>query len=174
MITKITKLCLNCEQPFQATASEVNRGNAKYCTKKCSYESIKKQKIEKFALINKTNVECAYCKEMFYLSESKKKNSKSGLYFCSRQHKDISQRIGGIKEIQPPHYGLMNTDYRALAFRTKEQKCERCKYTKIPEVLHVHHKDRNRNNNIIENLEVLCPTCHEEDHFTNKDGRWKS
>jgi chromosome segregation protein len=57
--------------------------------------------------------------------------------------------------------------------RTKQQKCERCKYSKIPEVLHVHHKDRNRNNNIIENLEVLCPTCHEEEHYNNKDGRWK-
>jgi hypothetical protein len=173
MITTITKNCLNCEQPFEAKPSEVNRGNAKYCTKKCTGEAIKKQRIAKFALINTPNVECAYCKEMFYLSESKKKNSRSGLFFCCREHKDIAQRIGGIKEIQPPHYTNAGRVYRDIAFRNKQKICERCDYSKIPEVLVVHHKDRNRENNNIENLEVLCPTCHSEEHFNNKDGNWK-
>jgi 5-methylcytosine-specific restriction endonuclease McrA len=40
-------------------------------------------------------------------------------------------------------------------------------------VLQVHHKDRDRHNNKLENLEMLCPTCHEVEHFTPKDGRWK-
>lgn len=173
-MTTYLKTCLNCNKEFQARSSEVNRGNAKYCTKNCTHEALKKQKIEKFALINVPNVECAYCKKMFYKAPSKKKISRSGLYFCCREHKDISQRIGGIKELQLPHYGTANRTYREVAFRNKQQKCERCNYSKIVEVLEVHHKDRNRENNIIENLEILCPTCHMEDHFTNKDGRWKS
>jgi len=36
----------------------------------------------------------------------------------------------------------------------------------------VHHKDRNRENNEIENLELLCPNCHSEDHFINGDGQF--
>ena len=45
----------------------------------------------------------------------------------------------------------------------KEVKCENCGLTswlgqEIP--LEVHHKDRNRHNNVIENFELLCPNCH--------------
>jgi 5-methylcytosine-specific restriction endonuclease McrA len=65
------------------------------------------------------------------------------------------------------------TDYRELAKRHKLFVCERCNYDRYPEILEVHHKDRNRENNTIENLLILCPTCHMEDHFLNKDGKWK-
>jgi 5-methylcytosine-specific restriction endonuclease McrA len=43
-------------------------------------------------------------------------------------------------------------------------KCERCGYDKEPQILGVHHKDRNRNNNGLSNLEVLCPMCHSLEH----------
>jgi len=42
--------------------------------------------------------------------------------------------------------------------------CEVCSYVKVPEILHVHHKDRNRSNNDLSNLQVLCPNCHCEIH----------
>lgn len=44
--------------------------------------------------------------------------------------------------------------------------------------LHIHHKDENRLNNQIENLEVLCFSCHRKKHSysrrdsTNQDMRW--
>lgn len=62
--------------------------------------------------------------------------------------------------------------YRATALSVKEQKCERCGYNKFPEILVVHHKDRNRKNGGKENLELLCPNCHEEEHLLNGDGRF--
>lgn len=45
----------------------------------------------------------------------------------------------------------------------KEAKCERCGNTTwegqvIP--LELHHKDGNKNNNSLENLQLLCPNCH--------------
>jgi 5-methylcytosine-specific restriction endonuclease McrA len=64
--------------------------------------------------------------------------------------------------------------YRATALSVKEQKCERCDYKKYPEILVVHHKDRNRKNGAKENLELLCPNCHEEEHLLNGDGRFKN
>lgn len=51
-------------------------------------------------------------------------------------------------------------------FEMRGVKCERCDYNKR-EVLHVHHKDRNRNNNDFSNLELICPNCHYEEHYLN-------
>jgi 5-methylcytosine-specific restriction endonuclease McrA len=39
--------------------------------------------------------------------------------------------------------------------------CNRCKSSNN---LGVHHKDRNRSNNEISNLEVLCARCHRIEH----------
>ena len=120
------------------------------------------------------NSVCAYCTKQFYKQPSHKteKNCKSGLYFCTRLCKDTAQRFGGIKEISP-HIGNVGIyAYRAIALRNKASVCERCGYCKMPEILEVHHKDRNRENNTIENLEVLCPNCHQEEHYSEKDGRY--
>ncbi|MBI3573571.1 hypothetical protein HY090_00790 [Candidatus Kaiserbacteria bacterium] len=32
----------------------------------------------------------------------------------------------------------------------------------------MHHKDRNRNNNSLGNLELICPNCHYEEHYLEK------
>jgi 5-methylcytosine-specific restriction endonuclease McrA len=34
----------------------------------------------------------------------------------------------------------------------------------------VHHCDRDRSNRKPENLEIICPTCHAEEHYYAKDG----
>lgn len=73
--------------------------------------------------------------------------------------------IGGIKEIQPPHYGTTKANYRQIAFNSLQNKCNMCGYDKIKEILEVHHIDCNRNNNNIYNLEILCPNCHSEKHL---------
>ena len=45
----------------------------------------------------------------------------------------------------------------------KERKCECCENTiwnGQPIPLEVHHKDGDKNNNNLDNLQVLCPNCH--------------
>ena len=45
----------------------------------------------------------------------------------------------------------------------KEHKCECCGLTtwlEKPIPLELHHKDGDRNNNTLENFELLCPNCH--------------
>jgi 5-methylcytosine-specific restriction endonuclease McrA len=79
-----------------------------------------------------------------------------------------------MKEIQPEHYGKGVEDYRAKAFSVYPKVCVRCGYKEVEEVLQVHHKDRNRKNRDISNLEVLCPTCHMVEHFKTKSGFWAS
>lgn len=162
----IPRICIGCQVEFLADKREVRRGNAKYCTLSCSSKNRPRP-------IKKPNVFCSHCNIEFYMSESKKRNSKSGLFFCCREHKDISQRLGGIKEIMPPHYGSAGVpSYREKAFELLKNECNVCGYNKHLEVLEVNHIDKNRSNNDISNLEILCPTHHQEFHFLDRSGRW--
>lgn len=58
--------------------------------------------------------------------------------------------------------------YRRIVFRDKivnnlEIECENCKILDI-DLLVVHHRDRNRKNNSVTNLAVLCANCHKKEH----------
>lgn len=61
--------------------------------------------------------------------------------------------------------------------KIKEYRCERCKNTewlgkKIP--LQLHHIDGDKNNNCIENLQLLCPNCHSlTENFCGKNVKRK-
>jgi len=161
---KIEKNCLHCKKLFMAESKEINRGNARFCSIQCGrdFNKINRPKPE-------PNVECAYCKVMFYKNESKKKGSKSGLYFCCAEHKNLSQRVGGIKEIMPAHYGIGKNGtsrvYRKKAFNNKPAVCERCGFDQNISSIIIHHKDKNRANNDLSNLEVLCANCHAIEHW---------
>ena len=57
--------------------------------------------------------------------------------------------------------GIDVKSYRIKAFRYYGEKCNRCDSDVL---LEVHHKNRNRKDNDITNLEVLCKKCHVEEH----------
>ncbi len=153
----MVKICKLCNSEFKARHSIQI-----YCSKHCSSRGKAKS--------SPITISCAVCNKSFERYLSDLKNSKSGIYFCSRACKGKAQRIGTqIPEILPPHYGK-STAYRALAMRNKEKICERCGYQDIPEILEVHHRDQNRSNNELSNLEILCPTCHAEVHYKFRNG----
>ena len=54
--------------------------------------------------------------------------------------------------------------YRNKAIDHYGAKCQRCGYDKCISAIHVHHKNRNREDNDMSNLEVLCMNCHAEEH----------
>lgn len=64
------------------------------------------------------------------------------------------------------HKKLENTwrlKNRLLAEGVKPHQCERCLLTKWlsrPIPLELHHKDGDRTNNTLPNIELLCPNCH--------------
>ncbi len=168
---KIEKECLNCQKKFNTEQRYIDRGHGKYCSIQCSSIFSFKQKPKK-----QNNTTCYTCSTSFYRRPSKLKSSKSGYTFCSRKCKEHAQSIYtglNLKAIQPSHFGN-SIDYRALAFSQLGNSCNRCGYSKYLCILEVHHKDTNRNNNNIENLEILCPTCHREEHFLTKTGFWHS
>jgi hypothetical protein len=159
-----TTQCLNCLNSFESPIREINRGHGKFCCRSCSNTFNNKNR---WAKLNIPNVICSQCGKRFYKNPSKRLSSKSGLYFCCRICKDQAQRIGGIKEIMPPHYGTSNGkySYRQWALKHYGEKCQTCGYDKYPEVLIVHHKDQDRSNNRINNLIVLCANCHYRLHY---------
>lgn len=164
---KFMKNCLQCNNLFSPEPREVARGYGKFCCLKCSciYNGNRRKK-------DRTpNVTCAMCHSDFYKNPYQIKKSKSGLVFCTPACKGQAQKIGGIVEVQPEHYGT-SEHYRKLAFKHYPNKCEICEYAKFPDVLEVHHRDNDHQNNTIVNLAILCPTCHVETHFISKTGKW--
>jgi len=161
MATTVDRECESCHQPFKAPLKEINRGNGKYCCRSCAASHQKR-----LCKPKEPNVECAYCGIRFYKNKSKKKVSRSGLFFCCREHKDLAQRLGGIEAIQPDHYntGDGHSSYRVVALRALPHVCNRCGWEKHPEALLVHHIDHDRSNNDVSNLEILCPNCHVIEH----------
>lgn len=158
-MSKQTIICLYCNSPHNVDHKEINRGYGKFCSRNCS-SRFRAQSLTP----PEANVKCALCNKNFYLSVSKQNNSKSGLFFCCRDHKDKAQRLDGYAAIHPSHYKDGTRAYRKIAFREKPKLCERCGFDKEAALV-VHHKDRNRDNNTISNLEVLCANCHAIEHL---------
>jgi hypothetical protein len=131
------------------------------CSAECRDKSVKKVKVY-----------CACCNKEFAKYPSKIANSKSGLHFCTRACKDKSQKLDGIKEIWPSHYGTSTGQEVCRRFFAKLgiPKCEDCGEDKTY-LLSVHHKDGNRYNNSESNFEVLCFNCHVKRHLKNVDGK---
>lgn len=153
------RYCENCKEPYYGST----HNKLKFCSLTCAQPG--RESVE---------VTCVYCKTTFKKFKSNLKKSKSGLRFCSRVCKNKAQSIddGNCSAIQPEHYGTSELKYRKIAFRHHPARCNRCGYNRHIPVLRVHHIDRNRKNGKPENLEILCPTCHEEEHYTAHDGMY--
>lgn len=123
----------------------------RYCGNSCSVKACAKP----------VTLSCYHCKKEILRSPSKAKRSKSGLFFCDRECKESAQSaVGGVKEIQPPHYTNGLTNYRKRALAHYGSVCAVCKYSEKSVMLDVHHRDSDRSNNALDNLEVLCVWCH--------------
>lgn len=153
--------CEICSNLFYAKPHKIQRGKSRYCSMACYSKSRQKLRV---------TLNCAQCKNEFQRKPSAMFNSKSGMFFCSRLCKDAAQRIGGIEAIMPPHYGTGNgqNDYRARALAHYGSSCTKCGFSNIY-AIEVHHKDKDRTNNRLDNLEVICANCHCIAHFEKQN-----
>lgn len=58
------------------------------------------------------------------------------------------------------HFRKSSNRYRKIAFNVYDHKCAVCGWNEDERILQVHHKDGCRNNANVNNLIILCPTCH--------------
>ena len=94
---------------------------------------------------------CLKCNRAFWARRTK-------IRFCSRGCSTKTRKLT-IRDIRPQ------------LLSSRGERCERCRWDVSAKVLEVHHRDRNPRNNDLHNLLILCPNCHELDHFSHKDGR---
>jgi 5-methylcytosine-specific restriction endonuclease McrA len=132
--------CAECGSEFSHISSRANK--AKYCGPKCYHKAMSKK--------GKTQYQCQHCSVGFLgaLSQNRK--------YCSKAC------VGkAAKEIFDP---VFTTVRKTMLKKGLILQCNRCGYDAEIKILGVHHKDRNRKNNALNNLEVLCPNCHSLEH----------
>ena len=143
-------ICLGCNEEFLKSIYHINKTGKHYCSRECYINSTK-------GLV----VKCSYCNKDTYKQKNKLNNTKSGHFFCSRECQNKGKTISfGLTEVQPSFYNN-GINYRDRAFRILDNKCSVCGYD-VKEVLEVHHKDCDRENNDSTNWDILCPNHHKE------------
>ena len=140
--------CIVCGKPAYKRPCEIERNQGRvFCSMVCYGFSCRKE------------VYCLVCGISILAGLNKKTCSRA----CANKH-----RVGIQYKINSPRSKVVSG--RAIKVRllsARQGVCERCGYNK-PEILHTHHKDRNRSNNSMENLELICPNCHYEEHYLEK------
>ena len=138
---QVDATCATCGGEFSHISSRCK--TAKYCSRECYSKSLKGK--------GRTLCKCAFCGNEFLASKSQNRK------FCSRACTSKQS-----KETWKPKFSTVRKSMRR---RGMINFCERCGYDAEPKILGVHHKDRNRKNNDMDNLEVLCPNCHSVEHL---------
>lgn len=134
--------CLDCGHEWQQPASSVLFN--------------KKHKCPNCGIVKRIQLECSYCGKTLERVPSDVRKNKTGYFYCSKEcgnrHKNQLRLEQGEWE--------NSTNYRNKAFLNFEHKCAVCNWNEDERILEVHHKDSNHYNNALENLVILCPTCH--------------
>lgn len=151
-------ICTQCGKIFNRLKKQhdftMGKGAKKIlCSRKCQSSS-QKVGIEK---------PCSVCGKEVYKTPSKVSRSESGLMFCSKSCANGSNNTLRSGENHPNWINGIGS-YRDRALKHYGKACTICGYA-IEQVLEVHHRDGDREHNEIENLDVLCPTHHEEFEF---------
>lgn len=145
--TPILLRCNDCGHTWETKAQNVLYGkvNAHHCPN-CGPLTSKR-----------IAVCCSNCGQQIWRCPSDIKKNKSGHFYCSRecgnQHKNQLRRESG-------EWNDSINNYRDRAMKTYKHQCFCCGWSEDFRILEVHHIDENRTNNKIENLCLLCPTCH--------------
>src|SRR3989344_4508599 len=138
--------CLICKKPIYRRPIElqVSKGRA-FCSLFC------------YGISQRKETPCVVCGTAILAS----KNARTCSRACANKYRaGIKYKLG-----RPQKSKVANQ--RSLKLRLLKQRgvrCQRCSYSKI-EILQVHHRDKNRNNNDLKNLELICPNCHAEEHY---------
>lgn len=137
--------CNICSKPIYRRPSQIKHNNGHvFCSLTCSAVSQRKE------------TPCIVCNKPILAQFHKKTCSRScaninrtGIKYTGRAPKDKVKSQRALK-------------VRLIAARGKV--CERCGYDRY-KILQVHHKNRDRNNNKLDNLELICPNCHCIEHY---------
>ena len=147
--------CPNCKNTFTRPKGVVNKRDRKgykmYCCRKCASEHRSSS--------NRTVLNCFLCQKQFSKINC---NVHPERNFCSQScsNKYIGEFFKGKKART---YVNGEFIYRKLALENNPNFCSLCGFSE-EYAIEVHHIDRNRKNNDLENLVVVCANCHRGIH----------
>jgi hypothetical protein len=146
--------CAKCSSDFPREVKSINRNNKlgmlHFCSRACMIAS----------RVTAVEFNCDNCGKPHTTPRNQFDKSKSGLHFCSKSCRTKMLNIGNRY-----NFGNGSGSYRKLAFDNYPVECAvtGCGYA-VESILEVHHMDKNRSNNTLSNLKILCPTHHAEYH----------
>lgn len=151
--------CKICDSEFYVKPSHFKKGWGKYCSVNCRHKSQFKGNM----------VKCSHCDKETYKSLASQKRSKSGKFFCNKKCQTIWRNKVLYTGENHSNWKSGIRTYRNILKRSKtKEECNICK-TDDKRILVVHHIDKNRNNNKLENLVCLCHNCHYLVHHHNEE-----
>lgn len=110
-------------------------------------------------------VNCIVCDKLFHPNKNPNRKTCSDACFSIRmrqvQEEDQNSNWKG---------GFSQKHYQRIAKSNKKWECRVCK---SKEKLEVHHIDKDRSNNSVINLEILCGSCHAKIHYEKGDANIK-
>jgi YHS domain-containing protein len=156
--------CQICGEEKQVAQARKDKFCSRKCARKNSVEHLVKypKAIKGFSRVEKS---CTICGETFTKFPHELKDGQR--YFCSIKCATLFRE--NVKLYTPA--SSVNAQ-RKKAFATRPHRCQKCGYNKIPGILQIHHVNENKLDGRPENIEIICPNCHEEEHFFRKSGRF--
>lgn len=165
---RIIKICPNCGKDFEA-----KRQSKKFCSPECISEYRKKGKYQVLV--------CEYCKEEF----TRLKSNIKGIHnFCSKECYDSFAIENNMRAGENhPNWGSGNAIQNGYEFKRVGKEKYRAKHRLIMEKAIgrelrsdeiVHHKDGNKLNNALENLEIVTRAEHINIHRDSLYGNRKA
>lgn len=142
---KPNTVCIVCGSPTYKRPAVLQSNNGRsYCSMSCYGRSCRKEN------------PCVVCQKPILASKNKKTCSRS----CANKHR------AGLTYISEERRDkvISSQALKARLMKARGKACERCGYNKH-EILNIHHKNRDRKNNDLSNLELICPNCHMEEHY---------
>lgn len=122
---------------------------------------MKRDKLGRFVNQDKfLTINCFWCGKEFKYYKSNKRGK-----FCSQKCSiQYRKKYGFLKGKNNPNWkGGINNDYckRIAKENLDTSKCSICNSKRF---ICIHHKDGNRKNNKLVNLQIVCKSCHEKIH----------
>lgn len=179
-------VCKHCSKPFSKVACKAK--SRIYCSRECFAAS--RVGVKRRPKAYRQPLECKQCHKTFfpvaseaprrvYCSIACKNAAKSGQVprVCRNCNKEFTKPRSTVQQGS----GLYCSRdcwrvHRANVFHVVKVRgsCEGCGWSVAPLLLTIHHKDRNRKNNVVENLQLLCWNCHLLEHLNAGDGPYHS
>ena len=158
--TQVKKTCEVCSTEFYVR--KYRELKAKFCSRVCQ---------NKLQYTNK-RVEyiCKGCNKTYTDSPCRKTR-----LFCSMECKTLiskstrERRVAARRAKVVRRGSSSSRVLRVYIFSIRKPQCEICAYDKYPYCLDLHHIDCNPNNNVENNIAILCALCHRQLHKGDLD-----